>query len=177
LDRWTEGGGGLEQKELDGLQGLLGQWAEEVRELFSIGLPETLLHPDFRNDNMVHSKEAFRIIDWSDTQISHPFLVLGKLTQDSKQFCSGKGVSKSVMKIDEKLLEKTIAAYLQPFTEYANAKDLQRALILAQGLLVPWSMIRMLDELQRIEPMTPHYYKLVVTLQRAAREAIKQWSS
>jgi aminoglycoside phosphotransferase (APT) family kinase protein len=170
--RLQEGGGGLNEQELSRLKDVFAQWIEECRELAGIGLPMALVHPDFRNDNLVKTGNDYRVTDWSDTVIAHPFLVLGRIYKDSRSTQGGGDVGSGVMDIPAELLARIEKAYLAEFAQLAEPLKLERGLALAESISPLWEIMRTLDRLEWVEPMTPNFYHLVVSMQSLAKEAI-----
>lgn len=52
---------------------LRGRVAEWCAELASHGLPETLVHEEVHDANVLVSGQRYIFVDWSDSSIAHPF--------------------------------------------------------------------------------------------------------
>jgi hypothetical protein len=174
FSRLQEGGGGLNEQELSQLNKVFAKWIEECRELAAIGLPMALVHPDFRDDNLVKTGVDYRVIDWSDTVIAHPFLVLGRIYKDSRSTQGGGKVPKRVMDIPAELLERVEKAYLDEFSGLAEPEKLERGLALAESVSPLWEIMRKFDRLEWVEPMTPDFYHQIVSMQAQAKDAIRR---
>lgn len=172
--RLQEGGGGLNEQELSQLKKVFEQWIKECRELADIGLPMALVHPDFRDDNLVKTGDDYRVIDWSDTVIAHPFMVLGRIYRDSRSTQGGGAVSRRVMDIPAELLDGVEKAYLAEFSELAEPVKLDRGLTLAESIYPLWVIMRKLDRLEWAEPKTPNFYHVIVSMQAQAKDAIQR---
>jgi hypothetical protein len=168
-----EGGGRLGPEEWQDLQATLRSVAGDCRTLAGIGLPLTLVHIDFRDDNLALLDGQHLMLDWNSTIISHPFLVLGRIFEDHRSTLAQRQAV-GLMRIDESLYQQVIQAYLEPFAGLASAADLQRSIHAAENLDGLWRMLYLLHKVGSIEPATPHYYRQVVGLQQRARRFIKR---
>src|SRR5690606_18442017 len=72
-----EGGGGLDDAEWSRFQQALQPIIDGCGVLGETGLPMTLVHTDFRDDNLATLDGKQLLLDWSGTIIAHPFLALG----------------------------------------------------------------------------------------------------
>jgi len=66
----------LTGEELDRLERFLPRFEELCRELASDGLPYTLQHDDLHMASVYVRDGHFRILDWGDSSICHPFFSL-----------------------------------------------------------------------------------------------------
>lgn len=55
---------------------LVGPFAELCADLSSRGIPESIQHDDLHMNNLFVRDEGFRVIDWGDSSVSHPFASL-----------------------------------------------------------------------------------------------------
>ncbi len=163
-----EGGGGLDDTEWSRLQQALQPIIDDCGVLVDTGLPLTLVHADFRDDNLAMLDGKPRLLDWSGTIISHPFLALGRIFQ-ARRSNVGRGGASGSARISDELHRRIIESYLQPFHVLAGRDELQRALVAAERVERFWVILRMIFQLETIEPATPHYYRQVVNLQIRAR--------
>ncbi len=167
-NRWQEGGGGLKDAEFHQFRTALQSLTSDFEELAGIGLPMMLVHADFRAGKMVLSGADHRIIDWAGAVISHPFMTLLPLIRQSWSDVnanSAVGIS-----LPQPLLDDIQQHYLPAFAEFAPVDVLLRALELTVKLEPVWRMLRKLQSLDFIEPLTPYYYFQVVSLQAIARQ-------
>ncbi|MDZ4730960.1 MAG: phosphotransferase [Xanthomonadales bacterium] len=168
-----EGGGGLTDQQWSALLEALQPIGEGCSVLAEIGLPLTLVHTDFRNDNMTVSEGRHLLLDWSGTVISHPFLVLSLVFQDHRATL-GNGGFAGTMSINDELYQRVIESYLQPFSALASQADLLRAVEAVKQLEGVWMMLRMIYQLEWVEAKTPHFYRQVVGVQAGFKQFINQ---
>jgi hypothetical protein len=167
------GGGGLTDPEWEKFREALQPISDECRILADINLPQTLVHIDFRDDNLALLDGKQLLLDWNGTMISHPFLALGRVFEDHRATLRQVG-HVSTMRINEELYQQIIESYLQPFTALASLQDLLRALEAAEKLDRLWRILRMFHQLETIEPFTPHFYRQVVGAQVRAKRFINR---
>lgn len=80
-------------------------------------LPPTLVHPDFQPGNVAVETGGDPVFfDWGGATISHPFISLGQFMN-----CAGLGLS-------------DVGAYLEPWTRFASAEDLDALAAMAPCL-------------------------------------------
>ncbi len=170
--RWQEGGGGLSEKEWSDLQLALQGLAQECRTLADTDLPSALVHPDFRDDNLIFADGQYHILDWSEVIIAHPFLVLGRVLTDHRATLSGRNLNPATMPIGDELRQQVVKAYLDVFAAELGEAELEQALRAVERLDRLWMMMRILHRLDWIEVASPHYYKLIGALQTRARRLI-----
>jgi len=75
-DRLLQRGLPLEPKETERLRAFAPRLAELCEELATHAVPETVQHDDLHLANVYERDGRFRLIDWGDTSISHPFASL-----------------------------------------------------------------------------------------------------
>lgn len=174
--RWQEGGGGLSEAEWLSLMDALAKVTDACKVLADTGIASTLVHTDFRTDNMAILDGEHYLLDWSDPIIAHPFLTLGRVFTDFRACQRGDYGKPATMKISDKLHQQIIDSYIEPFLELSSKADLQRAVIAAEELDRVWMMMRAIYRLDWIEAMSPHYYRQVVGLQTMARRLIAAYA-
>lgn len=93
-------------------------------ELAACGIPETLEHGDFHDNNIMLKNGAVIINDWGDASISHPFFSLCSLLESA-------GRNHKLQPDDARtaLFTKT---YLECWADFAPPAQLEKALALAQ---------------------------------------------
>lgn len=173
---WQEGSGGLSDQELEDFHQALQKTADHCEALGSVDLPMTLVHPDFRDENAVYWQGEHRFIDWSDTFIAHPFLVLANMYRDSKRRVSGQAAILRPRQISNQLLAEIEAAYLAPFAGFGSPEELTLCLERAYRLGSVVNTVRMLRQLETEEALLPNYFYLLNDLQTTARELIEACS-
>ena len=66
----------LERDELQRLRHFAPRFAELCDELAACDVPETIQHDDLHHANRYRDRSRFRVLDWGDASISHPFASL-----------------------------------------------------------------------------------------------------
>jgi hypothetical protein len=66
----------LEPAEIDRLRSLAPRLTELCDELVATGVPETVQHDDLHMANVYERDGRYRVLDWGDSSISHPFASL-----------------------------------------------------------------------------------------------------
>jgi phosphotransferase family enzyme len=67
---------GLEPGESAQLRALLRSLQEDVELLAGLGVPDTIQHDDLHDGNIFLRDGEFRIMDWGDSCVAHPFHIL-----------------------------------------------------------------------------------------------------
>lgn len=67
---------GSHTAQLAGLRDALPRVAEQAHELAALGIPETIEHDDLNDGAVYLGGTGYRIIDWGDACVSHPFFSL-----------------------------------------------------------------------------------------------------
>jgi hypothetical protein len=117
---------GLTPDEYQGLLDLRPQVAAWCAELAAYGLPETLVHEEIHDANVLVNGDRYIFTDWSDSSVGHPFFsVLVTLRAAAHR-----------LKLDEDGPEilRLRDAYLEPWTKRAPRDQLLAVLKLAYHL-------------------------------------------
>ena len=114
---------GLDPADLDRLLALRAPYAQWCRELAAGGIPATVQHDDLHDGNVLCSTSGFRVIDWGDTAIAHPFSTL-LVTMRSI-------AHRWELPADDPGLLRLRDAYLEPWTAEHRVEDLRRLAALA----------------------------------------------
>lgn len=93
-------------------------------ELAACGIPETLEHGDFHDNNIMLKNGAVIINDWGDASISHPFFSLSSLLESA-------GRNHKLLPDDARAALFT-TTYLDSWAAFAPPAQLAKALALAQ---------------------------------------------
>lgn len=163
-----------EMLKADGLTpseiGILYQSAPKMhalcKQLSEYGIPETLEHGDFQDNNMLIDGDSLTLSDWGDASISHPFFSLASALNSAKR--------NHRLHDDDPRYVKAQNAYLDQWGEYGTETELLEAFKLAQ-------MIRHFVfalNLSRVKPL-PHIDnvpKLDGYLANSLRDLIKSIS-
>jgi hypothetical protein len=103
------------------------QWAprlsENALELTGIGVPEMIQCDDLHGWNVYRGRDGYRVIDWGDACITHPF---GSLMVLERRLAEHLGIA-----TDHRDLLELRMAYLEVFQAYAPPDRLARAAELA----------------------------------------------
>jgi len=133
-------GGLAEDKEAD-LQILGPRLVELCDRLASYCIPDTLIHPDFRQDNCFVSRHATRIIDWENACIGHPFFSLFDITRYDH-----------FLETDTLEHDSVVRAYLEQFHSFESEKRLLEAMRLSHQLHYAWRLWYRIQQLPYYEP-------------------------
>ena len=96
------------------------------RKLSEYGIPETLEHGDFQDNNMLISRDSLTLSDWGDASISHPFFSLSSALNSSKR--------NHHFQDDDPRYISAQNAYLDQWREYGTETELLEAFKLAQTI-------------------------------------------
>ncbi len=66
----------LDAVEVGGLRAFAPRFAALYRDLDARGIPNTIQHDDLHHKNLYEREGRFRVLDWGDSSISHPFASL-----------------------------------------------------------------------------------------------------
>ena len=114
---------GLGAEERDRLVASLARFEETCGRLAAAGLPETIQHDDLHDGNVFVDGRAYRIFDWGDSCVSHPFHTLVvTLRALAHRLALEPGGGELVRLRD---------AYLEPFSAYGTHAELVAAADLA----------------------------------------------
>ena len=96
------------------------------RQLDGYGLPETLVHEEVHENNVIFGSGRYTFTDWSDCSVAHPFFSMLVTERTLVHWLS----------LDENgpELQRVRDAYLEPWTTYAPRAELLEALRLAYRL-------------------------------------------
>lgn len=92
--------------------------------LAACGIPETLEHGDFHDNNIMFKGGAVIINDWGDASISHPFFSLSSLLESAGR--------NHKLHADDARASLFTTAYLTCWEGFAPAAELEKALALAR---------------------------------------------
>lgn len=152
---------GLSEEQRTALKNLAPHLREMCAELGSYGLPASIEHGDLWANQIIAGPGGFHFLDWSDSSIAHPFFsLLLLLLEVEDHFPKEVGVR-----------DRLRDAYLEPWTRYMPARQLERAFELAQPLAALHHAITyqqvVLPQIEvtwEIELMLPFYLKMGLRL-------------
>jgi hypothetical protein len=114
--------GGLSTPERETLRALAPRVSDACAELATIGA-ETIQHDDLHDANVHRPDAGYRILDWGDAVVSHPF---GTLLVTERSVAARFGLEPGMPE-----RARLRAAYLEPWTDLAPSSTLGRAVELA----------------------------------------------
>lgn len=117
---------GLSLSELYRLQQLAPMMRILCEELAAYGIPETIEHGDFHDNNILIREDKITINDWGDASISHPFFSLAAALDSAKR-------NHNLQKTDNTYL-KARDVYLNQWQDFGKQDTLLRAFEIAQKL-------------------------------------------
>jgi hypothetical protein len=126
------------EKDLASLAPKLVDFCEQLEQY---GIPDTVIHPDFRASNFFADTQSQRIIDWQNSCVGHPFFSVLELGRYDYDFA-----------LDAVGPDPVLRAYLQPFREFESEERLQQAMRLAHRLHYAWRLWYRMRALPYIEP-------------------------
>ena len=110
--------GQLKNSEVEKLKELMPRLKEQVDELTTFGVPQTLVHGDLHLGNVATRNGTYLFFDWTDACVTHPFFDMMGI-YDQK---------------DEDIRSQFQNAYLEVWTEFESMERLQRCWQLAGSL-------------------------------------------
>ena len=124
LARTPESDGGLSRADARRLEAVLPAYDAWCAELAGSGVPTTLNHDDLHSNNVCVSADGYRVIDWGDAKVSHPFATM-LATLNSIAWHVGTTVT-------DPRVARVRDAYLDVFAGYADREQLGRLVHLAR---------------------------------------------
>jgi len=114
---------GVTAEELARVHDLLPELGEACERLAGQGIPETIQHDDFHDGNVFVQDGRFRVFDWGDSCVSHPFhsLVVATRLVSHRLGLPPGGPD----------LWRLVDAYLEPFAPFGTGRELRAAVELA----------------------------------------------
>ena len=114
---------GLEPDELARLRDLEQRFGAACAELAAMSIGESIQHDDLHSANVLLDDGSYRILDWGDASVTHPF---GTLLVTLRSVAMHAGLAE-----DDGALRALRDAYLEPWTGLASRAELLRAVELA----------------------------------------------
>lgn len=115
---------GLLESEIETLQQLAPTMTSISEKLSSFGIPETIEHCDFHDNNILIKDSVMTINDWGDACISHPFFSCVSALESAKRN----------HKVRDEELEPALRKYLEKWKSYGTQADLHEAFKLARTI-------------------------------------------
>lgn len=117
---------GLTPAEYERLRDGQARFAADCEALAAYGLPETIVHEELHENNVLFGAGRYVFTDWSDSSVGHPFFTMLVTLRATAHW----------LRLDEsgpELLQLR-DAYLEPWTSFATRDRLMEALALAYRL-------------------------------------------
>ncbi len=142
----------LEAAERNALEPLLAGIADDARALAERPESISLVHTDFRDDNLILMPDGPRIIDWADTVLAHPLFAAARIMIDHDYGTLGTPLPPGVMPIGkphfEQIRERWLAGLADPDDIPGLRADWERIRRLAQ----PWHILLLARRYQAAGP-------------------------
>lgn len=122
-----EGPDALTVGELRRLESLMPRVQAACAALAGYGLPDTIDHGDFFDKHVLLEGGGYRLMDWGDAIITHPFLTLSAPVASI-------GARLEFTSLREPVIAPMVDAYLAPWQAFAPLPDLRDAAELATRL-------------------------------------------
>ena len=116
LGTLAEDRGGLGPDRRAALEARLPAYGRWCADLAGSGLPDTVQHDDLHSANVCLDGDTLRILDWGDASLGHPFGTM-LVTLNSVAHHAG-------LDSRDPLVLRVRDVYLEPFTAYAEHRDL-----------------------------------------------------
>src|SRR5262249_60282072 len=91
---------------------------EAAARLAEIGVPESIQHDDLHDGQVFVRDGGYRVIDWGDASVGHPFLTL---VVTERVFRYG-------LHLDDAEIARLRDAYLEPFTDHVPRAAIEASL-------------------------------------------------
>lgn len=166
----SKGKGALRKEEQRSLLKTFSAKRGDMAELEALGIPETLAHLDFRPDNFFEFGGDYRIMDWSDIAITHPFFSLAFLLKFLARHGTGYPGFPGAEKVEKNAADEIARRYLQEFRDLLAMDRLERALALAQSIYPLVEFLNLADKCRHLESGGLRHSMLAGMLKARARE-------
>ncbi|MEJ8566394.1 hypothetical protein [Elongatibacter sediminis] len=113
----------------------------EAERLAEQRLTHSLVHTDFRNDNLVLKPSGPRIIDWSEAVVAEPHFALARILIDHENSCRQARPQAGVMRIPASLMERIRSAFDSALPSAVRPSDPQPVWEAVNALAQPWSIV------------------------------------
>jgi hypothetical protein len=97
----------LDEPEIERLRKSAARFGELCRDLAARGIPSSVQHDDLHHENLYERHGLFRVLDWGDSSISHPFaslVVTFRFLEETTK-----------LSLDDPWLARLRDAYLEPW--------------------------------------------------------------
>jgi hypothetical protein len=114
---------GLTGADREAMRAGLPRLAEMVVELETFGIPATIQHDDLNDGDVYLDDGSYRIVDWGDACVSHPFHTLTVALRATAYRLGLEPGGSEIVRLRD--------AYLEPFSSFGTHAELARAADLA----------------------------------------------
>jgi hypothetical protein len=142
--------GGLSQDEHRRLRALRPTLVEDCERLASFGLPETIVHEEIHDANVLFSRGQSRLIDWGDSSLGHPFVSLLVLLRHPAYRLE---IAES-----DPAVQSLRTTFLEAWSDFGGPDDLRRAAAIAYRLAM---VVRSLAYQAALGPL-PETYRIEI---------------
>jgi len=138
---------GLTAAEFSRLQEFAPQFAGLCRQLAALGIPETLHHDDFHDNNIFVRDGRYSFADWGEACLAHPFFSLIIVLRSAAYTLR--------LQPDDPALAALRDTYLRQWQDFATWAELRQAFALAHHIgmfnrALTWhAVLRLMDEAER----------------------------
>lgn len=115
---------GLKESEVESLNKLTPTMGSLCKKFKSFGIPETIEHCDFHDNNILINGDSLTINDWGDACISHPFFSCVSALESAKRN----------HKLRDEELEHARHKYLERWNDFGTEDGLLQAFALARAI-------------------------------------------
>ena len=146
-----DGQGALDKSEIVSFDNQFNKLSDKSQKLTDYGVPDALVHADFKPANVYRHEQGYWLTDWADTIIAHPFYSLVWFTEGfllAQKRRSDPGVLSGEIRL---ALDRVTEAYLEPFRAFADPESLREALALATEFAGICRLQRWWEILPRLE--------------------------
>lgn len=140
---------GLSCLEYERLQNSTCLVVELCQQLAAFNIPETIHHGDLHDGNILLQNREYLFFDWGDSSIAHPFCDLHRVYANLARF----GLERNSPWFD-----RLRDCYLETWTQYETAKNLEAAFELAQQLAPILAALRWLPALAQMDATARNQY-------------------
>ncbi|MEZ4517965.1 MAG: hypothetical protein R3C44_14490 [Chloroflexota bacterium] len=152
----------LTATELEELAALLTRIEQASRELAASGIPLSIDHGDSYDKHFFVLEEGYRLFDWGDAVITHPFLTLTAVLSSIGEHLGQRDVY-------HPLLKPFMDTYLAPWSAVADSADLYHTADLATRLgCLPRA-------LNWVRALAPHLDNLTPAMRAMYAEGVSYW--
>ncbi len=145
----TRGPEPFSSEQLVQLNAAISELRNNYERLAGMGIPDTLVHPDFRLANLYRHEGGHWVTDWSDTMIAHPFFSLAWFIESIEQMLADQKIPDDGDGLET--IEQVTNAYLEPFEAYGSTEQLMESLALVRKLATAQKLCWLIDLLPYVE--------------------------